>query len=92
MFVEECGGGFLQKRKRQWHDMDITSQILWTLEKCPSKNEKSIGKLQKLHSAIEDMLIQHNHVLHRSNSIIEFSLNLIYSVPDRIIVVKELLI
>ena len=72
--------------------MTITSQILQTLEKCPSGNENSIGKLQNLHGAIEDMLVQHNHVLHRSNSIIEFSLNLTYLALDRIILVKELLI
>ena len=72
--------------------MSITSRTLRTLEKCPSGNENNIEKLQKLHGAIEDMLVQHNHVLHRSNSIIEFSLNLTYSAPDCIIVMKELLI
>ena len=76
----------------QRHDMGITSQTLQTLVNCPSGNENSIGKLQNSHGAIEDMLVQHNHVLHRSNSMIEFSLNLIYSAPDRIIVMKELLI
>ena len=74
------------------HDMGITTRILRTLVNCPSRNEKSIRKLQNSHGAIEDMLVQHNHVLHMSNSMIEFSLNLIYSALDRIIVMKELLI
>ena len=76
----------------QGHDMGITSRTLRTLVKCPSRNENSIGKLQNLHGAIEDMLVQHNHVFHSSNSMIESSLNLKYSALDRIIVLKELLI
>ena len=42
----------------QWHDMGITSRTLRTLEKRPSGDENSIGKLPKLHGAIEDMLVQ----------------------------------
>ena len=76
----------------QGYDMGITSRTLWTLVKCPSGNESSIEELQNLHGAIEDMLVQHNHVLHRSNPMIEFSLNLTYSALDRIKVMKELLI
>ena len=74
------------------HDMGITARTLQTLVNCPSGNENSIGKLQNSHGAIEDMLVQHNLLLHRSNSMIEFSLNLIYSALDHIIVLKELLI
>jgi len=77
---------------RQWHDMGIPSWALQTLEKCPSKNEKNIGKLQKLHGVIEGMLVHHNHMLHRSNSTIECSPNLTYSTPNPIIVVKRICI
>jgi len=35
-------------------------------------------------------LVHHNHVLHRSNSTIEFSPNLTYLAPNHIIVVKGL--
>jgi len=70
--------------------MDIPSWTLQTLEKCPSRNENNIEKLQKLHGVIEGMLVHYNHVLHRSNSTIEFSPNLTYSTPNCIIVVKGL--
>ena len=62
--------------------MGITARTLQTLVNCPSRNENSIGKLQNSHGAKEDMLVQHNPVLHiRSNSTL-----------DRIIGMKELLL
>jgi len=41
--------------------MGIPFGPLWTKEKCPSRNENNIGKLQKLHGFIEGMLVHHNH-------------------------------
>jgi hypothetical protein len=58
----------------QWHDQDITSRTLRTLEKCPSGNENNVEIFKKLHGVIEGMLVHHNHVPYRSNSKIEFFL------------------
>jgi len=45
----------------QWHNMDITSWTLWTLEKCPSGNENKIEKSQKLHGVLESILV-HSYI------------------------------
>ena len=51
--------------KGQWHNMGITFRTLRTLlEKRPSGNEQSIGKLHKLHGVIEAMFAHHGHDLY----------------------------